>query len=127
MISHTAVETAKVVTEAPEPDQGETIVSPKPEPSSIRMKVRVHAAKAPAMIGPQLTAVEEDSVEGGTSTPDRIGCIVAPYRAKSMMRMIIGIGMPSSQSKIPRPMRTPVNALPRSNNSLTGLSFLDPK
>jgi hypothetical protein len=69
------------------------------------MKVKVDAAKAPAMIGPQLTAVAEDSVEADTSTADRVDCINAPYRTKSMMRMIIGIGIPSNQSKMPRPMK----------------------
>jgi hypothetical protein len=33
-----AVETAKVGTDAVEPDHRETVVSPRPEPSSIRMK-----------------------------------------------------------------------------------------
>jgi hypothetical protein len=33
-----------------------------------------------------------------------MGEFMPPYRAKSMMRMMIGIGIPSSQSKIPRPM-----------------------
>jgi hypothetical protein len=70
----------------------------------MRIKVKVEAAKAPAMIGPQLTAVEDDSVEADTSTADRVDCIDAPYRTKSMMRMMIGIGMPSNQSRIPRPM-----------------------
>ena len=106
MTSQIAVETAKVVIEAPEPDHGETMLSPSPEPSSIRIKVSVDAAKAPAIIGPQLTAVEEDSVEAETSTADRVDCIEATYRTKSMMRMMIGIGIPSNQSKIPRPMKT---------------------
>jgi hypothetical protein len=105
MTSQIAVDTAKVVIEAPEPDHGETIVSPSPDPSSMRIKVNVDAAKAPAMIGPQLTAVEEDSVVGEMSTADRVDCIKSPYRTKSMMRMMIGIGIPSNQSKMPRPMK----------------------
>jgi hypothetical protein len=68
------------------------------------MKVSVEAAKAPAMIGPQLTAVVDDSVEVETSTADRVDCMSSPYRTKSMIRMMIGIGIPSNQSKIPRPM-----------------------
>jgi len=68
------------------------------------MKVKVEAAKAPAMIGPQLTAVEDDSVEADTSTADRVDCIAIPYRTHSMMIMMIGIGMPSNQSNMPRPM-----------------------
>ena len=71
----------------------------------MRMKVSVEAAKAPAMIGPQLTAVADDSVEAETSTADRLDCIDIPYRTNSMMRMMIGIGMPSNQSKMPRPMK----------------------
>jgi len=81
------------------------MLSPRPEPSNIRMNVNVEAAKAPAMIGPQLTAVEDDSVEADTSTADRVDCIDAPYRTNSMMRMMIGIGMPSNQSRMPRPMK----------------------
>ncbi|GLQ81332.1 hypothetical protein GCM10007881_48530 [Mesorhizobium huakuii] len=106
MTNQTAVDTAKVVIDAPEPDQGETMLSPSPEPSSMRMKVKVEAAKAPAMIGPQLTAVAEDSSEADRSIVDTVGCINAPYRTNSMMRMMIGIGIPSNQSKMPRPMKT---------------------
>ncbi|BCG84209.1 hypothetical protein MesoLj113c_03190 [Mesorhizobium sp. 113-3-9] len=105
MISQIAVDTAKVVIEAPDPDHGETMLSPSPEPSSMRMKVSVEAAKAPAMIGPQLTAVAEDSSEADRSIAGKVGCINAPYRTNSMMRMMIGIGMPSNQSKMPRPMK----------------------
>jgi hypothetical protein len=69
------------------------------------MKVSVEAAKAPAMMGPQLTAVAEDSSEADRSIADTVGCIDASYRTNSMMRMMIGIGIPSNQSKIPRPMK----------------------
>ena len=61
MTSQIAVDTAKVVTLALSLDHGDTMVSPSPEPRSIRMKVSVAAANAPAMIGPQLTADDEDS------------------------------------------------------------------
>ena len=57
----TAVETAMVVRLAPSLDHGETMVRPRPEPSSIRSSVAAAAASAPAMIGPQLTAVADDS------------------------------------------------------------------
>ena len=80
------------------------MLRPSPEPSSIRTKLNVEAAKAPAMIGPQLIAEAEDSVETVLPTAERVDCISAPYRANSMMRMMIGIGTPSSQSKMPRPM-----------------------
>ncbi|BCH13396.1 hypothetical protein MesoLjLa_02470 [Mesorhizobium sp. L-2-11] len=66
------------MTEVLKPDHGETIVSPSPEPSSIRINVSVEAAKAPATIGPQLTAVEEDSVGAETSTAVRVDFMSAP-------------------------------------------------
>jgi hypothetical protein len=56
-----AVETANVVTLALSLAQGETIVSPMPEPTSIKTSVKAEAATAPAMTGPQLTADEDDS------------------------------------------------------------------
>jgi hypothetical protein len=105
MTSQIAVDAAKVVTDAADPDHGDTMVNPSPEPSNMRMKVNVEAAKAPAMIGPQLTAVVEDSVEAETSTADRVDCMEAPYLTNSMIRMMIGIGIPSNQSKMPRPMK----------------------
>jgi hypothetical protein len=68
------------------------------------MNVSEEAANAPAMIGPQFTAEDEDSVGAESSEVISVACMPAPYRANSMMRMMIGIGIPSSQSKIPRPM-----------------------
>jgi hypothetical protein len=67
------------------------------------MKVSVEAAKAPAMIGPQLTAVADDSSEADRSIADTVDMDI-PYRTNSIMRMMIGIGIPSNQSKMPRPM-----------------------
>jgi hypothetical protein len=98
------VETAKVVMLALSLDQGDTMVSPRPEPRSIRIKVSVEAAKAPATIGAQLTADDDDSPEPETSVARTVDAMSFSYRMKSMRRMIIGIGIPSSQSKIPRPM-----------------------
>src|SRR4051812_29717180 len=100
MMSQIAPDTAKVVSEALAPDHGDTMVSPNPEPSSMRMKVKLEAAKAPAMIGPQLTAGADDSVEAETSTADREDCMSRSYRTNSMIRMMIGIGIPSNQSKM---------------------------
>jgi hypothetical protein len=104
MTSQMAVETAKVVTLALSLDHGETMVSPRPEPRSIRMNVRVAAAKAPAMIGPQLIADEDDSTGAVTSVAEKVDAMVSSYRMNSARRMMIGIGTPSSQSKMPRPM-----------------------
>jgi hypothetical protein len=74
----------------------------------MRMTVRVDAANAPAIIDAQLTADEEDSVgAAATAAEGRGDCIVElPYRMNSMSRMMIGIGTPRSQSKIPRPIST---------------------
>lgn len=65
-----AVETANAVTLSLSLDHGDTMVSPKPEPRSIRMKVNVDAAKAPAMM--------------------------------------IGMEIPSTQSRMPRPVICPL-------------------
>ncbi|MER8970501.1 hypothetical protein NKI25_33680 [Mesorhizobium sp. M0808] len=92
MTSQIAVDMAKVVTLALSLDHGDT----RPDPRSIRMNVRLEAAKAPAMIGPQLTADDEDSTGAATS--------VASYRMNTARRIMIGIGTPSSQSRMPRPM-----------------------
>jgi hypothetical protein len=72
------VDTAKVVTLAPAVDHGDTMVSPRPEPRSIRMKVSVEAAKAPAMIGPQLTAEEDDSTGAATSVARMVDAMIFP-------------------------------------------------
>jgi hypothetical protein len=98
------VDTAKVETLALSFDQGDTIVRPRPDPRSIRMKVSVDAAKAPAMIGPQFTADVDDSTGVATSVARTVATIVASYRMKSARRMMMGIGTPRSQSKMPRPM-----------------------
>lgn len=73
MTSQIAVEAAKVATPALSLDHGDTMVSPMPEPRSIRMKVSVDA-------------------------------IMFSYRMNSMRRMMMGMGIPSSQSRMPRPM-----------------------
>jgi hypothetical protein len=101
-----ALETAKVVALADSPDHGDINVRPRPEPTSMRMSVNVEAAKAPAMIGAQLTAGTDDSagVETSASTD---GAMAASYRMKSINRIMIGIGTPSSQSRIPRPIDVP--------------------
>ena len=56
-----------MVAPAPSPAQGDTMVKPSPAPTRIRMTLTVEAAKAPATIGPQLTAGLEDS-KGATPT-----------------------------------------------------------
>jgi hypothetical protein len=56
------------------------------------------------MIGPQLTAEEDDSTGAATSVARMVDAMIFPYRMNSMRRMMIGIGIPSSQSRMPRPM-----------------------
>ncbi|WP_292713893.1 hypothetical protein [Mesorhizobium sp.] len=104
MTSQIAVDTEKVVTLALSLDHGDTIVSPRPDPRRIRMNVRIEAAKAPAMIGPQLTADDEDSTGAVTSVARMVDAIDSSYRMNSARRMMIGIETPSSQSRMPRPM-----------------------
>jgi hypothetical protein len=55
------VEAAKVVIVTPALGHGETIVRPRPDPSSISTSVMPAAAAAPARIGPQLIAEAVDS------------------------------------------------------------------
>jgi hypothetical protein len=52
---------AKVVAEAPEPDQGESPASPSPEPSVANTRVNATEADAPATIAAQDTAETPDS------------------------------------------------------------------
>ncbi|CAH1653958.1 hypothetical protein CHELA20_11037 [Hyphomicrobiales bacterium] len=59
------------------------------------------------MIGPQLTAEVLDSADVETSRGDVDEGMASSYRMKSMIRIMIGIGMPSSQRRIPRPMSAP--------------------
>ncbi len=68
------------------------------------LSVSVDAAKAPATIGPQLTADDEDSIEAGASIEDSVVAMTSSYRMNSASRMMMGIGTPSSQSRMPRPM-----------------------
>ncbi len=68
------------------------------------LSVSVDAAKAPATIGPQLTADDEDSIEAGASIEDSVVAMTSSYRMNSASRMMMGIGTPSSQSRRPRPL-----------------------
>ncbi len=56
-----AAETPTEAAELLSPDQGDTMVRPRPEPSRRRMSVTPSAATAPPMIGPQDMADAEDS------------------------------------------------------------------
>ncbi|MER9256641.1 hypothetical protein NKI59_33985 [Mesorhizobium sp. M0598] len=100
MTSQIAVDMAKVVTLALSLDHGDT----RPDPRSIRMNVRLEAAKARAMIGPQLTADDEDSTGAATSVARMVDAMNSSYRMNTARRLMIGIGTPSSQSRMPRPM-----------------------
>ena len=65
----------------------------------------VEAAKAPAMTGPQLTPDAEDSFVVVATSVAMMGVGIWPsYRMNNRMRMMIGIGIPRNQSRIPRPM-----------------------
>jgi hypothetical protein len=66
--------------------------------------VSVDAANAPATIGLQLTADDDDSVEAVVSVADRVAAIASSYRMNSARRRMIGMGTPSNQSRMPRPM-----------------------
>src|SRR6185437_9169667 len=76
----------------------------RPEPRSIRISVSVDAANAPATIAPQLTADGDDSVEAIVSVADWVVAMASSYRMNRASRMMIGMGTPNSQSRMPRPM-----------------------
>jgi hypothetical protein len=103
-----------VAAEAPALAQGDTEARPKPAPSAIRTNDSAAAAKAPPKIAGQATP--EVAVSGGTARPS-VSTPVAPLmevsgmallrsdqRQISARTMMIGIGTPKSQSRIPRPM-----------------------
>jgi len=57
------------------------------------------------MIAPQLTADADDSGAAASSVfEEENTAIPFSYLKKSMRMMMIGIGMPKNQSRIPRPM-----------------------
>ena len=60
-MSHIAVITVKVVTEAPEFGQGDTEARPKPDPRASRINDKAAVAKAPPMIAAQDIAETDDS------------------------------------------------------------------
>ena len=60
-INQIAVMTVNVVTEAPEPDQGDTDASPRTEPRAMRISDSAAAANAPPMIAGHATPEVEAS------------------------------------------------------------------
>ncbi|MGR9189746.1 hypothetical protein ACU8MC_08715 [Rhizobium leguminosarum] len=64
------------------------------------------AAAAPPKMGPHVMADLEDST-GVAISPEPVieTDMIRPYRINRARRMMIGSGTPSSQSKIPRPMK----------------------
>ena len=71
-MSHIAVITVKVVTEAPELGQGDTEARPKPDPRASRISVSAAAAKAPPMTAAQEIAEVDDSKVWSTSPAPRV-------------------------------------------------------
>jgi hypothetical protein len=78
---------------------------PSPAPTRSNKRDMAAATSAPATIGPQLTAEEDDSDGASTITVSGMAIDIS-YRHRSMMRMMTGIGTPRSQSRIPRPIVT---------------------
>jgi len=66
-INQIAVMIVNVVTEAPEPDQGDTHASPRPEPRDMRISDSAAAANAPPMIAGHATREVEASTGRGFS------------------------------------------------------------
>ena len=100
--SQAAAEAPIAVSELLSPAQGETIVRPRPDPTRTSTRVSAAAASAPAMIAAQLIAERVDSFAGAVVTISiDIG---RSYRKNNRRRMMIGIGIPKSQSRMPRPI-----------------------
>jgi hypothetical protein len=98
---------AKIETEARDAlcdDHGETMVNPSPEPSRVRINVPPVDASAPAIMGAQFTPDVDDSTPVERTVSESVDIMSRSYRTKSMIRMIIGIGMPNSQRRMPRPI-----------------------
>jgi hypothetical protein len=92
-------------TDAPEPGHAEIVVRPRPVPRAVRTTPRARAANAPAMIAAQLTADDEASLPRAVVRGAEPATTVAMNQCQiSARRMMIGIGTPSSQSRIPRPI-----------------------
>ncbi|MBY5467030.1 hypothetical protein LZK77_10475 [Rhizobium leguminosarum] len=70
------------------------------------MRVTPMAAAAPPKMGPHVMADLEDST-GVAISPEPVieTDMIRPYRTNRARRMMIGSGTPSSQSRIPRPMK----------------------
>jgi hypothetical protein len=104
----TAAETPTAVAEGPVPGHGETMDNPTPEPRMDRMIAETTAATAPAMIAPHDREIGEASGSEADPTLGTGSDIVAmsrlPQCQNSNIRMMIGIGIPSSHSKHPRPI-----------------------
>src|SRR6478735_6861742 len=110
MISHTAANSVKVVAEGLAGDHGETDERPMPLPSATRSKVLATAVSAPPITAAQETA---DGEAGPSSTIATVpsgavgSAMLRSNRQMSASRMMIGIGTPSSQSSMPRPISGP--------------------
>jgi hypothetical protein len=122
-MSQIAAATVNVVADAPAPDQGDAEANPTPAPSASRSNEIAAAAKAPPMIAPQDIAEVDDSwtepvVPYGPVRPAsgviamRIPLMPRGQCQNSTIRMMIGMGIPSSQSRIPRPMCSSLEAGP---------------
>ena len=107
-ISPMAVMTVNVVADAPEFGQGEIDDSPRPAPSASSTSVTDTAANAPATMAAQLTADCEELIRHHPALAERhsahAGYGVHAQCHIRARRMMIGMGTPSSQSKIPRPI-----------------------
>ena len=107
IISQTASR-VKVVAVGLAADQGETDESPIPAPSVTRRIVIAAAATAPPMIAPQDTAAADASAAtttlGGGTGPISSAIALPPQCHRRARMMMIGMGTPSSQRRIPRPI-----------------------
>jgi hypothetical protein len=105
----------KLVADTPELDHGDTDARPNPEPSARRIRESEAAPKAPPRIAGQEIPEEDASrvlraspacITSARFTESASNAMFVSLRQcqNSMSRMMIGIGTPSNQRRIPRPI-----------------------
>jgi hypothetical protein len=117
-MSQIAAPTPNAAAEAPQPGHGEMLANPSADPSSRSARDSAAAPAAPARMAAQDTPERPASSAArlSTTSPSSMTAAMRPMTASAMIiflttqcqmrarRMMIGIGTPSSHSRIPRPM-----------------------
>jgi hypothetical protein len=109
MMSHTAVATPNVVALMPLPGQADIEEKPTPDPRASSIKAVAAAATAPPKIEPQDIAGGAHAARTPPLTRTMSSATVSTMAGirqcqNSMIKMMMGMGTPSSQSRSPRPI-----------------------